>query len=282
MASFIIHTITGERLLKKLEELHNIELPDYEKKQFLLGNLIVDSINTSKEIPSNIEDKTNYKMVIKNKIRKEKLTTHFRDESKEGECIKAPNPNIFYNKYENLIKENMSVLGYLFHLYTDKLFFCNLFRESFETLDKEGNLTNLDKYLTTIRIIKSGMLVDAKEFWSGTNKINIYNDYTIINKLLLEHYGISFETTEYIDFAKENFNNPGIEEVNYKNITNILNEMQKYINDSYEYPNNDLTVFSSDKIIKFIDYVVDEFIKEYKLLLDEIVNKKGTKHDFCK
>lgn len=282
MASFIIHTIVGEHLLKRIEDTYNIEISENDKKQFLLGNLIVDSINTSKEIPSNIKDKTQYKMEIKNKIRKEKLTTHFRDESKEGECLKVPVPESFLNKYQRLIKDNLSVLGYLFHLYTDKIFFSVLFRETFDSLDKEGNPTNYDKTLENIKIKKNGILVDAKEFWAGTSNINIYNDYTIINKILLEYYGTSFDILEYLEYAKVNFINPGIEEVSYSNIPKILKEMEQFINESYTHQGGELQVFSYDQIIDFIEYVVNNFLTEYKDLLEKITEEKGLKHDFRK
>jgi hypothetical protein len=274
MASFIIHTIAGEKFLNLIEEEYNMSISDYDKKQFLLGNLIVDSINTPKYIPDNIKDKTTYKMEIKNKIRKEKLITHFRDPIKEGECIKSPDPNKFIKKYNELIKENYSALGYLFHLYTDKMFFCNLFTETFDTLDKNGNLTKEDNTLEYIRIRKNGILVNAKEFWAGTSKTNIYNDYTIINKIILEHFGITIDIKEFQEFAMFNFENPGIEEVYFQNITNILNEMEKYIEESYEQENRNLSIFSYEKIIGFIDYVIIEFIKEYKILLNEIMLKE--------
>ena len=71
MASFIIHTIIGEHFLNKLEKTYNIELSEYDRKQFLLGNLVVDTLKTDKTIPNNIPESeiTNYKMNIKNKIR---------------------------------------------------------------------------------------------------------------------------------------------------------------------------------------------------------------------
>ena len=42
MASFVIHHISGEAFLNELEK-EGVVLSDTEKKQFLLGNLIVDS-----------------------------------------------------------------------------------------------------------------------------------------------------------------------------------------------------------------------------------------------
>lgn len=276
MASFVIHTIVGERFLTKLEESYNISISDYDKKQFLLGNLIVDSIQTDKKVPSTIAETqiTEYKMQVKNKIRKEKLATHFRNPDKEGECIKTPVPELFLKKYNHLIAENFSVLGYLFHLYTDKLFFSKLFIETFDTIDAAGNLVTEDKDLEYIRIRKNNTKVDAKEFWAGTSNINIYNDYTIMNKLLLEQFGTSFNQDEFTSFAQENFINPGIEEVSFTKITQIINDTNRFIEESYNMNEQELAVFTEEQIIKFVDYVVEQFMKEYKTTIDDIFGVK--------
>lgn len=276
MASFVIHTIVGERFLTKLEESYNISISDYDKKQFLLGNLIVDSIQTDKKVPSTIAETqiTEYKMQVKNKIRKEKLSTHFRNPDKEGECIKTPVPELFLKKYNHLIAENFSVLGYLFHLYTDKLFFSKLFIETFDTIDAAGNLVTEDKDLVYIRIRKNNIKVDAKEFWAGTSNINIYNDYTIMNKLLLERFGTSFNQDEFTSFAQENFINPGIEEVSFTKITQIINDTNRFIEESYNMNEQELAVFTEEQIIKFVDYVVEQFMKEYKTTIDDIFGVK--------
>lgn len=272
MASFIIHTIVGEKLLNTLEENYNINISDYDKKQFLLGNLIVDSTQTDKTIPTNLDNErlTLYKMEIKNKIRKEKQTTHFRDPDKEDECIKTPLPELFLEKYYNLLLDNISVLGYLFHLYTDKLFFTKLFVETFDTIDINGNLVSKDNDLKYIRIRKNNEIVDAKEFWAGTSNINIYNDYTIMNKLLLEKFGTSFNKEDFIKFANASFTNPGIEEVSYERINKILSDTNNFIEESYKKNTEELSVFTENAIIEFVNYVVEQFITEYKNILDKM------------
>lgn len=278
MASFIIHTIIGEHFLNELEKAYNIELSENDRKQFLLGNLVVDTLKTDKTIPNNIPESeiTNYKMNIKNKIRQEKLSTHFRNPSSEGECIKTPVPELFLNKYNHLIDDNICVLGYLFHLYTDKLFFSKLFTESFDTIDEHGNLVTLDKDLASIRIRKANKVVDAKEFWAGTSSINIYRDYTIMNKILLERIGTSLDPIAFSEYAKENFINPGIEEVSFENIQKVLQDTEKYIEESYFIEDTTLQVFSENQIIDFVSYVVEQFMLEYKSILDkfEEVKKK--------
>ena len=80
------------------------------------------------------------------------------------------------------------------HLYTDKYWFEDLFPMTFETLDDSLNPTNYLKEATNIRVTKTGNLYSVKEFWGNKGEGSIYDDYTIMNKMLLEGNGIIFDT----------------------------------------------------------------------------------------
>ena len=71
MASFVIHTLAGETLLKELENKYGSSLGDDDTKKFLLGNLIVDSLKLDMTIPPNLkgQDLIDYKMELKRKNR---------------------------------------------------------------------------------------------------------------------------------------------------------------------------------------------------------------------
>lgn len=291
MASFIIHTIAGEKFLSNLSSKYGISLNENDKNLFLLGNLIPDSLNVDKSIPINLSDEEmiDYQVMLNNKIHIEKLKTHFRDESKENLCIKSPELNLFTTKYSNLLSET-SVLGYLFHLYTDKIFFNFLFPLTFESLDKNGQIVIYDNESETIRIKKNNKLISAKEFWTGTSKYGIYNDYTIINKLLLESYGTTFDSDKLKKFASENFHNPGLEEVNYNNIYKIITDTEIFIRESYETDEIELNVFDYSQVKKFIENISENFMIEYKELLDSYISSKKNQkvlkrminYDICK
>lgn len=277
MASFIIHTIVGEQFLNKIENKYKIKLTDYEKKEFLLGNLIVDSLKVDKSIPNNLteEEKKEYKITLKNKIRNEKVTTHFRNPEKEELCLKIPEPDIFIKKYSNIIENDYTALGYLFHLYTDKIFFSDLFPKTFETLDSNKEKTNYEKDAKYIRVFKNNILVDNKEFWASTTDINIYADYTIMNSILLKKYGTSFAKEPLINFAKTNFKNPGINEVDYDKIIEIIISTDNYINESFSNDKKtELKVFKEKQIIDFINQVPEQFITEYNNILKTIFSNK--------
>lgn len=275
MASFVIHTIVGEEFFKKLEKEYKVTLSNSKRKMFLLGNLIVDSLKTDKTIPSNLteEEEKEYKISLKTKIRAEKITTHFRNPEKEELCLKIPEPELFIKKYPDIIKKDFTALGYLFHLYTDKIFFSKLFPITFETLDINKQTTNSEKEAKYIRIFKSNTIIDNKEFWASTTDINIYNDYTIMNSLLLKKYGTSFNKDELTIFANNYFKNPGIKEVDYEKIHELLNLTESYIKESFLIKENkELKVFEKQDIIDFINNVPNDFLKEYQNLIKNVLN----------
>ena len=67
MASFVIHTISAETLLKEVESKYGVSLSNEDINKFLLGNLIVDSLKLDMSIPSNLEGQelVDYKMELK-------------------------------------------------------------------------------------------------------------------------------------------------------------------------------------------------------------------------
>ena len=71
MASFVIHNVAGERLLKLLEENYGVELSVDVKDEFLLGNLIVDSsrLNFQKLDGKTVEES---KKIFRKMIQEEK------------------------------------------------------------------------------------------------------------------------------------------------------------------------------------------------------------------
>lgn len=279
MASFVIHTLAAETLLKEVETRYGLSLSNNDINKFLLGNLIVDSLKLDMTIPSNLtgQDLIDYKMNLKRKNREEKISTHFRNPANEENVLKLPEPTYFIDKYEVLLKQDISVLGYLFHLYTDRYFFSNLFPKTFTSLKSDGTIATKEKESHSIRILKSNKVVSDSIFWTGTSPLSIYCDYTILNKLLLEYFGTSFNPEELIEFSKTNFNNPGIEEVDYSKISEIINKTKKFIEESYTIPETELNVFDESIVKEFIHEVVESFLSDYEYLLTPFLPKEGIK-----
>ena len=274
MASFVIHNIAGEVFLRELEGKYGIVLSEEDRNKFLMGNLIVDSSRLKKVYPENIteEEKKELAFQYRKLGQAEKISTHFRGEDDLDKCIQAPVMEKFINKYGNLFNKDISVLGYFFHLYTDKLFFDDLFTQSFRCLDASGKETIYAKEVRVIQTLKDMKKHLIMEFWNSKNPNGIYTDYTKMNKILLEYYYVNF-SSEKLLASKDNFKNPGIEEVDYDNITSVIHKTSKYIEESYELDNVDLSVFDLNVVINFIPYVVENFIKNYSDLIELSCNK---------
>lgn len=247
MASYIIHHIAAEQFLSKLEQKYLISFNENEKNSFFVGNLIVDSSKLKN--PSSKDYQT------------EKKVTHFRNDENSNLCIKIPNIEMFLEKYSKYIVFDSSIFGYFFHLYTDKIFFEDLFNMTFTSLNsnmKETIYTNETKY---ILIKKNNKVVPYEEFWSNGNPkvYSIYNDYTLMNKILIQNYGLETDLDKLLLFGM-NLSNDYIEEVDYKNIKKVLNDMKQYIDKSNRIENMILNVFKYEDINNFIDYVCSNAI----------------------
>lgn len=266
MASFVIHNIAGERLLKLLEENYGFKFTLEQRDEFLLGNLIVDSSRLKFQ---KVEGKTTEesKKIFRNMVQQEKIATHFRDENDIDLCIQAPNLDKFENKYNSLLRNSLSTLGYLFHLYTDRMFFCQLFTSTFDTLDKDMKVTIYTRDTKMMRVIKNNSIYRVEEFWNGESKTSIYHDYTIMNKILLDYYGCSFDKDRLLKRV-DSFTNPGIEEVDFNNIISVINKTATFISQSYEEKDSNLNIFDENMIKNFIDYVAIGFIQKYSELLE--------------
>lgn len=273
MASFVMHHTSGVELINKLSREYGIKIGEENIYNFLLGNLIVDSSNLKLTIPSglNNEEVSLIKKTYQKKVQEEKISTHFRDNGDIDLCIQVPNVGKFLQKYNNLVSSDFSALGYLFHLYTDKMFFEYLFDKTFECLDNEKNKTVYAGELRFIKILKNNNLVSAEDFFNGEKSESIYNDYTVMNKLVLMHFQILFDASKMQGHIND-FINPGIEEVNYQNITSVINKTNIFIRESYEVENNALNVFKEEDVYNFIEYISNKFLDEYRDVIVKLIN----------
>ncbi len=240
MASFVMHYICGEELIK------NLNISDYDKNMFRLGNLVVDTLGTS-----------NYTREEKLKI---KMVSHFR----KGVYLDEPDIKYFINKYEKLLNSEYSSIGYLFHLYVDKMFFEWLYKSVIIRYDKDMNLCNNKEDVCYIKAINSGYLYTTGEFYSGS-EIGLYSDYSKINRYLINRYKPYFDYDMFKEFIGLYFINPGIEEINYNNIMEVIDFMNNIINSDIK---GELKIFKESDIDNFIKDVVSGFNKKYgKILL---------------
>lgn len=256
MASFVVHHTAGMHFLDELEK-ENIKISEENRNDFLLSNLIVDSIDKN----SSLDKQT------------QKIATHFRGDDDRDKVIQYPDLNLFLNKYAAYLEAgDFKTLGYLFHLYTDCKFFNQLFRDSFTFLDKDHKPTIYASQVAFVRLHKNGNVINNKDFWTHNTDTSIYDDYTTINKIVLEHFGYGFDY-EALKSAGSSFTDIPISEVNPKNIFAVLDQTKAFIAESYA-TDNDLKVFKIEDILDFIPSVVSEFSEDFS---DVLKNYKSNK-----
>lgn len=262
MASFVIHKIAADKLLKLLEEEYGLLFSEDDKKQFQMGNLIVDSTRTKlvkKEGETDQEARRRYSKAVQ----QEKILTHFRSEEDQDLCIQVPQLESFTSKYQDLLNEkNIPAIAYLFHLFTDKNFFEDLFTKTFETLDEELNPTIYTSKTKHMLVKKNNQLYAVADFWDSHNPKSIYHDYTVMNKILLEHYDTSFDKASLLSSAPL-FINPGIEEVDFENISTVINKTASFIDSSYKEENSTLHIFDQEQVKDFIESNARSFLSQY-------------------
>ena len=147
------------------------------------------------------------------------------------------------------------------------MFFKDLFNVSFTFLDKDCKKTKFIKDTKYVYLHKNGKIIDYREFLKKDTDTNVYDDYTTINKIVLEKFNYAFNT-EYLLSQTSSFENPGITEVNANNINKVINETNKFIQESYQRLDKELSVFDINDILEFIPNVVNSFIDNNQTLLD--------------
>ena len=241
MASFVIHYIAGEQFINSI----NNKISDDDKNNFRLGNLVVDAVGRDSY-------SRDYKL-------SKKMITHFRDEIDFDKNMQLPNVEEFRNKYRNLVSSDYSAMGYLFHLYTDKLFFKYLYDSVIECYDKNMNKTDKISNNYYVKVLKNNKIYKTIDFYSGNSIGGLYKDYSKMNKYLINKYNIRFDYEVLKNFSLVSFNNPGIEEIDYNNILEVIDKMNNIISNCDKYSDNRLDIFDIKDIEKFIFRVVDEF-----------------------
>lgn len=278
MASFVIHDIAGEEFLNSIQNRLNITLSKEDRNKFLMGNLIPDSSRINFTIPENVskEELKQLKWQRSQAIQAEKTSTHFRSPEEYDLAIQAPKLDKFVEKYASLFPKDISVLGYFFHLYTDVLFFGDLFEQTFTCLDEFGEPTIYNSKTASMELKRDGKRYPVTDIFSNDSEVSIYQDYTKMNAVLLNQYQTAFDYDALVESAPT-FTNPGIEEVDYQNIVSVLNKTAAFIKESYALTDSTLKVFDENIVAGFIPEVVETFIAKYGKLISESVHPvKGT------
>ena len=138
-----------------------------------------------------------------------------------------PNMELFLEKYKKHMKDDF-VLGYYIHLYTDYLWFKYFFKD----FASSNQLYLLDG---TVAVVSQEQL---KEYF--------YNDYTTLNKVLIEDYNLDLSAFDKKILKPKNI----IKEIPMNELQLIIDKTKMIINKSQEKKSY---VFNDEKIHKFIE-----------------------------
>lgn len=207
MASSIIHICVA----KKVNEFLN-----YDYKQLYLGTIAPDIS----------------KLVGETKQKSHFLTSIDSD---------IPDINAFLSKYKNNLKDEF-VMGYLIHLYTDKIWF------------KEFILNKICN--TNIKLL-DGTIINADA--SEKTRL-IYNDYTNLNIQLIDYYNLD------LSLFYEEIPHPDniIKEIPIDKLQIIIDKAGNIVMNSKE---EKAYVFDIIDIVKFIDECTNKILEKIKNII---------------
>lgn len=195
-----------------------------DRGTFEVGNLIPDSVS-------------------------DKTFSHFRHPSRQKKLMVYPDMDLFLNKYKHLLSDS-SCLGYYFHLFIDRIYAKDYVPQIVSFHNANGLEVSNRADITHAFIKRTQELVPIKTFFSDEY---YYGDFTKMNTYIINRFKLS---TELLC----NVVNPGIEEVNYKDIQKIQTHLQEYLDISDD-TLNELKVFDIEDLLKFLEQTTDEFAK---------------------
>lgn len=257
MPSFIVHSVAGEELCKRLDFNKN------KLNKFFVANLLPDTVQLERNPEWSSEE-------LRKAIQKEKHVSHFRTDFES--LLSYPDLKYFLNEYEELVKNDVIAFGYFFHLYTDYYYFSKFLPKIITFLCEDQiteALIKLDNKYNKIN--KTGTIMLKQDFWNKKNDDGIYGEYNRLNKYLIDKYNFKFN----IDLYKKILNNKfklSIKEIKIDGIGDLLEELNSFYDKSINSDKEDFKIFTEVDIDNLIKDIVDSFIDEYSYLF----NKKNT------
>lgn len=252
MPSFIIHSVAGEELCKRLgfdKEMQNM---------FFVGNLLPDTVQLERNPNWSPEE-------LRKAVQKEKHISHFRTNLEN--ILLYPDLKFFLSEYENIVKDDIVALGYFFHLYTDYYYFAKFLPKMITFLmeDKE-NVAKIKIDNKYNRINKTGKVIPKSDFWSKTNEDGIYGEYNRLNKYIINKYNFRYNVDLYRRILNDNFIMP-IKEIKVDGIDNLLDELNGFYKKSIESSEEEFRIFNKSDVDNLITDVVDNFLINYNYLI---------------
>ncbi|MCI9084160.1 MAG: zinc dependent phospholipase C family protein [Bacilli bacterium] len=146
-----------------------------------------------------------------------------------------PNISLFLDKYKEYLDDPF-VMGYLIHLYTDKLWFGEFMRNKFQD--------------TKIRLLDGTLLEVTEQQWVNL----MYSDYTNVATKLFDYYQPDLSIF-YDDFERPN---DIIEELQVDKLPIFIEKSGQFIMESKE---DKTYIFDVKDIINFVNECNDKILK---------------------
>lgn len=222
MPGYILHMTSARMFLDRMEKQNRESMNEQQKNAFLVGNLLPDTV-------------------------KDKKASHFRNPKHSKNMIEYPDLEMFLEKYQPIL-DDISCLGYYFHLYIDRKFFKEYLPRIVTFLDEAGQVVKKRDEVVWVEIRRNGERIPRNVFFSEEY---YYGDYTRMNTYLAERYRLPLE-------LDANVENPGISEVDYVDICKVMEELRGYLNVPVHEVNN-VRVFDVEELLEFLERAVEEF-----------------------
>ena len=222
MPGFILHLTAAQMLRSHLHEYPDFPYPIQSVNDFLIGNLLPDATD-------------------------QKELSHFRNPVYRDKMMVFPDLTRFTAKYNSLLSDS-SVLGYYFHLYIDRRFFKDFIPEIVDFYDETGQITDIKEEIATVYIRNFQTYIPFEKYLTEEY---YYGDYTKMNTYLVNRYQIP--TT-----LDPNISNPGIKEVDYEDVKQVLKELKTYLKVPEDAVKN-VRVFDVEDLLFFLENAVGVF-----------------------
>ena len=252
MPSFIVHSVAGEELSKRLK---------FDKKthnKFFVANLLPDTVQLERDPNWSPEE-------LRKAIQKEKHVSHFRTDF--DTILSYPDLDYFLKEYEDLVKKDIIAFGYFFHLYTDNYYFTKFLPKMITFLmEDQKTIANIKPENKYNKINKTGKVMAKVDFWAKNSEDGIYGEYNRLNKYIIDKYNFKYDVVLYRDILKDDFIVP-IKEIKIDGIDNLLEELNNFYMKSMDSSVEEFRIFEGNEVDNLIKEVVDNFIKDYGYLI---------------
>jgi len=224
MPGYILHITAAKMLFDHLQTVCSSTASDtIDHDAFQVGNLIPDSVT-------------------------DKTYSHFRHPARQEKLMVYPDLDLFLDKYRQLLTDS-SCLGYYFHLFIDRLYSKDYIPQIITFYDSNGKEASDRAAITHALIKRTKELVPIKTIFSDEY---YYGDFTKMNTHLINRFSLSATLTDEVK-------NPGIQEVDYKDISNIREQLQEYLLTPADTV-TELKVFDIEDLLQFLEKAVKEFV----------------------